>query len=63
MRRHFFKAVIFDLDGVVTNTVTLHTADLLQHGADIVVGDLAEITIEEIDGWFECRHRGAPSTA
>jgi beta-phosphoglucomutase family hydrolase len=27
-------------------------ADLLQHGADIVVADLDEITIEEIDEWF-----------
>jgi beta-phosphoglucomutase family hydrolase len=29
-----------------------NTDDLLQHGADIVVVDLAEITIEDIDAWF-----------
>ena len=29
--------------------------DLLRNGADIVVKDLAEITIEDIDKWFACK--------
>jgi len=29
-----------------------NAADLRRNGADIVVKDLAEITLEEIDGWF-----------
>ncbi len=29
--------------------------DLLRNGADIVVKDLAEITIEDIDEWFACK--------
>jgi len=35
-----------------------HAAELLRNGADVVVSDLAEISVEDIDDWFAGRRSG-----